>query len=163
MSLIIWNRVVHDDRLLATCKQRASYWHSPLLIADWVHLTWAMSAHHRWDPPTHSSLVSSVHWSRSSARPHWLSPWQRGGANTPSAQQCLTPHPSYLFTCLLTYLLTHSVVQDIIWKADCHSACQNMSCFLMEPEGSLPCSHKPAIGPYHEPAESISPHRALSP
>jgi hypothetical protein len=30
--------------------------------------------------------------------------------------------------------------------------------FFMEPKGSLPCSQKPAIGPYHEPAESSSPH-----
>jgi hypothetical protein len=44
----------------------------------------------------------------------------------------------------LSRLLTYSMVQDIIWKADCHSACQKISCSLMEPEGSLPCSHKPA-------------------
>jgi hypothetical protein len=35
--------------------------------------------------------------------------------------------------------------------------------FFMEPEGSLPCSQKLAIGPYPEPAESGSPHRSLSP
>jgi hypothetical protein len=40
-----------------------------------------------------------------------------------------------------------SMVQDIIWNADCHSACQKISCFLMEPDGSLPCPHKPAMGP----------------
>jgi hypothetical protein len=28
-------------------------------------------------------------------------------------------------TYLLTYLLTYAMVQDIIWKADCHSAFQN--------------------------------------
>jgi hypothetical protein len=33
----------------------------------------------------------------------------------------------------------------------------------MEPEGSLPCSQKLAIGPYPEPAESSSPHQSLSP
>jgi hypothetical protein len=33
----------------------------------------------------------------------------------------------------------------------------------MEPEGWLPCSEKPATGPYPEPAESISTHRFLSP
>jgi len=33
---------------------------------------------------------------------------------------------------LLTYLLTHSMVQHIIWKARSHSACQKISCFLYE-------------------------------
>jgi hypothetical protein len=35
--------------------------------------------------------------------------------------------------------------------------------FFMESEGSLPCSQKPTIGPYYEPAESSSSHRSLSP
>jgi hypothetical protein len=35
--------------------------------------------------------------------------------------------------------------------------------FFMEYEGSLPCSQKPATGPYPEPAESSLPHRSLSP
>jgi hypothetical protein len=47
--------------------------------------------------------------------------------------------------------------QVIIWKADSHSACQTIACFLMEPEGSLPCSQKPATGPYPEAAESSRP------
>jgi hypothetical protein len=34
-------------------------------------------------------------------------------------------------TYLLTYLLHGAVVQDIILKADCHSAYQKISCFLM--------------------------------
>jgi hypothetical protein len=38
-----------------------------------------------------------------------------------------------------------------------------ISRFLMEPEGSSPCSQKPATGPYPEPAESSSAHRSLSP
>jgi hypothetical protein len=55
------------------------------------------------------------------------------------------------------------MVQDIIWKADCHSACQKISCFLMEPEGSVLCSHKPATGPYPEPDESSLPHWSYLP
>jgi hypothetical protein len=59
--------------------------------------------------------------------------------------------------------LNYFMVQDIIWKADCHWACQKISCFLMELEGSLPCSHKSATGPYPEAAESSSTYRSLSP
>jgi hypothetical protein len=33
----------------------------------------------------------------------------------------------------------------------------------MEPEGSLPCSQKPATGAYPELAEFSLPHRSLSP
>jgi hypothetical protein len=58
--------------------------------------------------------------------------------------------------------LTYSMVQDIIWKADCHSSCQKCLSFFMEPEGSLPCPQKSATGPYPEPVESSSSHRSLS-
>jgi hypothetical protein len=54
-------------------------------------------------------------------------------------------------------------MQDIILKADCYSARQKISRFLTEPEGSSPCSQKPAAGPHPEPAESSSPHQSLSP
>jgi hypothetical protein len=50
------------------------------------------------------------------------------------------------------------MVQHIIWKADSHSACQKNPALFMEPEGLLPCSQKPAIGPYSEPAESSWVH-----
>jgi hypothetical protein len=50
------------------------------------------------------------------------------------------------------------MMQNIILKADCHLAYQKFA----EPEGSLPCSQKPATGPYPEPAESNSPHRRSS-
>jgi hypothetical protein len=70
---------------------------------------------------------------------------------------------TYLFTYLLTYLLTHSMVQKVIWKGDCHSAIKKYPAFCMEPEGSSPCSQKPATGPCPEPAESSSPHLSLSP
>jgi hypothetical protein len=55
------------------------------------------------------------------------------------------------------------MAQDIIWKADSYSAYQKYPAFFMEPEGSLPCSQKPAIGPYPKLAESSSHHRSLSP
>jgi hypothetical protein len=57
-----------------------------------------------------------------------------------------------------SHSLTHFMLQDIILKADCYSAHQKISRFLTEPEGSSPCSQKPANGPYPEPAESSSPH-----
>jgi hypothetical protein len=60
-------------------------------------------------------------------------------------------------------IFTYSMVQNILWKADSHSACQTISSFVMKPEGSLPCSQKPATGPYPEPAESSLLHRYLSP
>jgi hypothetical protein len=53
------------------------------------------------------------------------------------------------------------MMQNINWKADCHSACQKYPLF-MEPKGSSPCSQKSATGPYPEPAESNSPHQSLS-
>jgi hypothetical protein len=55
------------------------------------------------------------------------------------------------------------MVQGIIWKADSHIACKKNPAFFMEPEGSLPCSQKPTIGPNPEPAESNSSHWSLSP
>jgi hypothetical protein len=55
------------------------------------------------------------------------------------------------------------MMEDNNLKADCNSAFQKISRFLMEPEGLSPCSQKPASGPYPEPAESSSPHRFLSP
>jgi hypothetical protein len=49
------------------------------------------------------------------------------------------------------------MMQNIIWKANCPSAYQKNPAFFMEPEGSSPCSQKPATGPYPEPAEFSSP------
>jgi hypothetical protein len=68
-------------------------------------------------------------------------------------------YPIVIHYYFLGFWCTYFMVQHITWKADSHSACQKISCFLMEPEGSLPCSHKPATGPYPEPVKSSSPHR----
>jgi hypothetical protein len=46
------------------------------------------------------------------------------------------------------------MVQDIIWKTDCVSACQKNPIFFMESKGSIPCSQKPATRSYPKPAES---------
>jgi hypothetical protein len=53
-----------------------------------------------------------------------------------------------------SYLLTYFIVIQLVKK---------YPAFFMEPEVSLPCSQKPATGPYPEPAEFSSPHRTLSP
>jgi hypothetical protein len=64
----------------------------------------------------------------------------------------------------LTYLLTylrHDAGHSL--KSWPLLSLSKIPSFLMEPEGSLPCSHKPATRSYPEPAESRSPHRSLSP
>jgi len=61
------------------------------------------------------------------------------------------------FTYLLTFLLTYSMVKDIIWKANCHSACQICPASFMEPEGLLPFSQKPATETFSVPIEFSSP------
>jgi hypothetical protein len=64
-------------------------------------------------------------------------------------------------TSLLSYyLLTHSMVQNITWKT-VTQIIKKYPTFFMEPEGSSLFSHKLATGPYHEPAESGSPHQSL--
>jgi hypothetical protein len=130
--------VCYVTRKFITAFTRASQW----------TLSWARRIHSTWQYPISSIsiLILSLH----------LLPHSSNG-----------PFPSgviltYLLTYLLTYSLTHSMVQDIIWKADCHAARQKISRFFTEPEGSSPCSHVPATGPYPEPAESSSPHRFLS-
>jgi hypothetical protein len=49
------------------------------------------------------------------------------------------------------------MVQDIIWRADSHSACHKYSAFFMEHEGSLSCSQKPAIGPFLSQPNPVRP------
>jgi hypothetical protein len=63
---------------------------------------------------------------------------------------------------VLTYLLT-PWCRTLYEKLNVTQPVKKYPAFFMEPEVSLPCSQKPAIGPYPEPAESSSPHRSLSP
>jgi len=64
-----------------------------------------------------------------------------------------------LLTYLLTYLL-HGAGNYL--KSWLSLSLSKISCFLMEPEGSSPCSQKPATGSYPEPVESSLPHWSLS-
>jgi hypothetical protein len=47
----------------------------------------------------------------------------------------------------LTYWLTYSRVQDIIWKADCHSARQKNLTFLWNPKGHHRVDKSPPLDP----------------
>jgi hypothetical protein len=55
------------------------------------------------------------------------------------------------------------MVQNIIEKLIVTQLIKKYPAFFIEPEGSSPCSQKPATGPDPEPAESSSPHRSLFP
>jgi hypothetical protein len=59
-------------------------------------------------------------------------------------------------------ILTYFMVQDIIWKAVHHSACQKMP-LSYGTHRFITVSQKPATGPYPEPDECSSSHRSLSP
>jgi hypothetical protein len=50
------------------------------------------------------------------------------------------------------------MVHNILRKGDYHSAYQKYPAFFMGPEGSSPCSKKPATELYLEPAETSFPH-----
>jgi hypothetical protein len=68
--------------------------------------------------------------------------------------------------CLLTYLLTYLLTpwcRTLFEKLIVIQIIKMYPIFFMEPKGSSPCSQKPTIGPYPEPAESSSAHRSLSP
>jgi hypothetical protein len=67
-----------------------------------------------------------------------------------------------LHNMLLTYLLT-PWCRTLFEKLIVTQLVKKYPASFMEPEGLLPCSQKPAIGPYPEAAESSWPHRFLSP
>ena len=56
------------------------------------------------------------------------------------------------FYILLTYLLTHSMVQTPSWEANWFAASKEIPRFFMEPEGSLPHSQASATCPCPGPA-----------
>jgi hypothetical protein len=80
----------------------------------------------------------------------------------PSGRKPLGYWDMHLLTYLLTYLF-HSWCRIFFEKLIITQLVKHYPAFFMEPEGTLPCSQKPAIGPYSESAESSSPHRSLSP
>jgi len=57
----------------------------------------------------------------------------------------------------LWYHITNSMVHGLSWQVDGCSVGQEISHFLWNLGGSLPCSQQPLIGPYFELIES-SPH-----
>jgi hypothetical protein len=64
---------------------------------------------------------------------------------------------------LLTYLLTHSLTpwcRILFEKLIVTQLVKKLSCFLMEPAGSLPCPQKPATGPY---LSQLNPVRPIDP
>jgi hypothetical protein len=50
------------------------------------------------------------------------------------------------------------MVQTLFEKLIVTQLAKKYPAFFMGPEGSLPCSQKPAIGPYPEPGKSSLPH-----
>jgi hypothetical protein len=55
--------------------------------------------------------------------------WLEQNGLTGGPRRCLKDNTDWL-TYLLTYLLRYSMVQNIIWKADCHSAYEKIYCLL---------------------------------
>jgi hypothetical protein len=68
----------------------------------------------------------------------------------------------YILTYLISYLLT-PWCRIFFEKLIVTQLLKQYPASFMESEGSLPCSQKPATGPYSEATESSSPHRSLSP
>jgi hypothetical protein len=141
-----------------------------------LHMTKPLARHrNRWDVNIKIQLTP---WSRVLLEKLTLTqlvmkfsifygPWRFISVYTWSHQtNPLHIHPPYFFkknSNILTYLLTYLLHgAGYYLKSCCYSARQKIS-FLTEPEGSSPCSQKPATGPYPEPAESSLPHRSLSP
>lgn len=61
---------------------------------------------------------------------------------------------STLIAGCLSHQLNHSLTQSPSWETNSNSANQQNSSPFMEPEGPVPCSREPRIGPYPELDES---------
>jgi len=75
---------------------------------------------------TTTYILKSVIFVQGSINMLTHSPWASSQKPTRSAVSSLILHTRKI----LTHSLTHSMVQNIIWKADCHSAYQKISCVL---------------------------------
>jgi len=71
-------------------------------------------------------------------------------------------HLTHLLT-YITYSLTRSTVQDILWKADSNSDCQTRARFLYETLRFIIVFKKPTTGPLSWVNRVQFPHRSLSP
>jgi len=68
-----------------------------------------------------------------------------------------------IFLKCLTYLLTYSMVQDIVEKLIVTQLFKQQPAISIEREDLLPCSQKPSTRPYHDSAKFSLSHRFLFP
>jgi hypothetical protein len=69
----------------------------------------------------------------------------------------MSAHLIYGNTYLLTYLLTHSLRGEEYYLKSCHSGCQKISCFLMEPDGPLPVHKSLPLDPILSQTNPVRP------
>jgi hypothetical protein len=99
---------------------------------------------------------------------HWIGGWVGPSAGLDAVVKRKIPRPrrcmmrNFIIYTLLTYLLT-SWCRTLFEKLIVIQLVKKYPAFFVETEGSLPCSQKPATGPYLDPAVSSSPHQSLSP
>jgi hypothetical protein len=83
----------------------------------------------------------------------------------PVSTHLLTYLLTYLLIYLITYLLTHSFTpwcRTLLEKLIVTQHVKKYPASFMEPEGSLPCSQKPATGPCPQPADPVPTFETFS-